>query len=146
MLHKMAGKVDAWAARHADHPPDRNPKLIFLLLATAAAMFPVVVGEAGPQVQHPVLIMYAALGIMVGCVLCMVGQLIPWRDLGCAIEIAGCIVLGTALLAYGLTAGTGANLPARSALTYGLGFGSYARAVQIALYVRGRVIRERVTP
>lgn len=143
MRQQLTTRANGWAARHADHYPERNPKLIILLLATGLSLLTVATGDAPSSATHPVLSQFAAAGVSLGCFACIAGLLVPWRDLGLQIEIAGCIVLGSALLAYGWTAGLSASAPSRIALTYGLGIGSYARAVQIGLYVRGRILNRR---
>lgn len=139
--------VDAWAYRQSDHRPERNPKVIALLLAVGLNVLPTALGTQplpGSLQGTPSLIGQGSSAfVAVGCLLCVIGLLIPRRDRGLGIEIAGCLILGMGMLFY---AGALYDLPPSQrayafGLSFGLSVGCFLRAGQIALYVRGRKLR-----
>lgn len=147
MLHRLAAKVDGWAAAHSGHPPERNPKVLVLLIVLAVSLAPTALGIQRMEGRPPISYSQQVAGacIVLGCLLCVFGLLWPRRrsDTGISIEIAGCIILGVGCLALAVVLGHDQLTPLRVALTLGLGIGCFARAVQIALYVRGRRLNSR---
>ena len=138
-LSHPRGSVDRWAERHADRPPERNPKVIAFLVSLAYNLIPTSAGLGGtlptPAQQ------FAATFVVIGCIGCVVGLLLPNRirlDTGVVIEIGGVIILGLGCLMLAAAIGEAGLTPLRAAVTVGLGVGSILRAIQLGLYVRGR--------
>jgi hypothetical protein len=80
--------------------------------------------------------------------MCVAGLVMPgrWRDVGLAIEIAGCVFLSAGMLFYAgaLFQYTAAAQRAYAfGASFGIGLGSLLRAAQIALYVRGRRLADK---
>jgi hypothetical protein len=147
MTTATSRRVDAWSIRHAEHPPERNPKVIALLVALGVNVLPVATGATplpGSLQDTPTwLAQGSAIFVAAGCLLCIVGLVLPKRDRGIPIEIAGTLFLGSGLFFYAfallaLPAGQRAYV---FGLTIGLAVGSLLRAGQIILYVRGRRLR-----
>lgn len=147
MLHQLTARVDGWAASHSSHPPERNPKVLVLLIVLAFSLAPTALGIQRMEGSPPITYSQQIAGgcIVLGCLLCVLGLLWPRRrsDTGISIEIAGCIILGVGCLALAAVLGEQQLTPLRVALTLGLGLGCFARAAQIALYVRGRRLNSR---
>lgn len=143
----ISTRVDRWAYNQADHRPERNPKVIALMVALGANVLPTALGLQalpGSLSNTPTYIAQGSSAFVVlGCFLCVLGLLWPWRDRGLAIELAGTLLLGVGLGFYAVAL---LDIPPGQrayafGLSLGLALGSFLRAIQIRLYVHGRQLR-----
>lgn len=157
MRHKLpracnvCAAVDRWSLRRARFRPERNPKIIAILFCIAINLAPTALGiqplpgslDNAPSYLGTVATAFSALG----CLMCVIGQLIPkLRDLGIAIELAGCVFLAAGMLFYAGSLWLYITPAQRSfafGQSFGIGIGAILRVGQIALYVRGRRLAEK---
>jgi hypothetical protein len=154
ILARIREFVDQWAVRRAGSKPERNPKIVAILVCIGINLIPTAIGVQplpGSLTGYAHLGQLATASASLGCFMCVFGLVMPsrWRDNGLAVEIGGCVLLAIGMLAY---AGAlyEATTPSQRAYAFGsafgIGVGSLLRAGQIALYVRGRRLADKSQP
>lgn len=156
--------IDRWASAHSHHPPERNPKVIAMLIVLGSYVLPTAIGVqplpgslASVNGADNMFGQFASGAVTVGCALNVLGLLWPGktirstygdvtvrsRDTGIAVELAGAMILGVGLVLYSAALWSYAD-PANRAFAFGLssglGIGCFLRAAQIGLYIRGRAL------
>jgi hypothetical protein len=154
LLSRLRQFIDNWAVSKANTKPERNPKIIAILICIGINLIPTAIGV---QPLPGSLAGYAHLGQLatgssaLGCFMCVFGLVTPsrWRDNGLAVEISGCILLAVGMLSYAgalYEATTAAQRAYAFGSAFGIGIGSLLRACQIGLYVRGRRLADKSQP
>lgn len=158
----LRSRIDRWAKAHSGHPPERNPKVIAVLVVLGSTVLPTATGlqrlpGSLASTGEVALAQASAAVVVLGCAVNVLGLLWPsrkirdddgrvtntTRDVGVGIEMAACFILAAGCAFYATALFMYASVPDRAyafGVFAGLSIGCLLRAGQIALYVRGRAL------
>lgn len=127
-----------------DHVPERNPLMISLMAVVTFRLYALAFGQdplPGSLQAAEAPGQVAGTFLWLGALATTVGLVWPKRASGLAVEFLGVMWFGSALIFWGyavIHTSTVTQARIGATLSFGIGLGCLARAVQIALFVRSR--------